>query len=174
MGPEPGLGDSAVSLILLAQLLFLLLVANGAPILLKRVLGDCGNWPIDLGWKLPVDDRPLLGSSKTWRGLLVAVLCAGMTAPIMNMPIRIGLLIGLWAMLGDLLSSFMKRRAGLSPGAMALGLDQIPESLMPLLAVRTEVGISLATTGVLVLLFLVTELVLSRLLFAWHIRERPY
>lgn len=163
-----------MSLLLLAQLLFLLLVANGAPILLRRVLGDCGNWPIDLGWKLPVDGRPLLGSSKTWRGLLGAVLCAGMTAPVMNMPIRIGLLIGLGAMLGDLLSSFMKRRAGLSPGAMAFGLDQIPESLIPLLVVRTEVGISLATTGVLVLLFLVTELVLSRLLFAWHIRERPY
>lgn len=163
-----------MSQLLLVQLLLLLWVANGSPILLKRVLGDWGNWPIDLGWKLPAEGRPLLGASKTWRGLLGAVLCAGMTAPIMNMPIRIGLLIGLWAMLGDLLSSFMKRRAGLSPGAMALGLDQIPESLIPLLAVRTELGISLATTGLLVLLFLVTELALSRLLFAWHIRERPY
>lgn len=163
-----------MNLLLLAQLLLLLLVANGSPILLKRVLGDWGNRPIDLGWKFPADGRPLLGASKTWRGLLGAVLGAGMTAPIMNMPIRIGLLVGLLAMLGDLLSSFMKRRAGLSPGAMAFGLDQIPESLIPLLAVRTELGISLATTGVLVLVFLVTELLLSRLLFAWHIRERPY
>ena len=163
-----------MNLMLAIQLLLLLFIANGVPILLKRALGASGDWPVDLGWQWPADDRRLFGASKTWRGLMGAVLGAGLAAFLMNVPIRIGLVMGLWAMLGDLLSSFLKRRAGLIPGAMALGLDQIPESLFPLLAVRADMALPVLAIAALVLLFGVMELLISRLLFAWHIRERPY
>ena len=163
-----------MSLSLPVKLLILLLIANGAPIVLRRVLGDRCNWPIDRGWRLPSYGCRILGSSKTWRGLLAAILCAGLAAPLMNMPLRVGVLMGFWAMAGDLLSSFIKRRSGLTPGSMAFGLDQIPESLFPLLAVGVDAGLSLETTGMLVVLFLFLELALSRLLFALHIRERPH
>jgi hypothetical protein len=39
-------------------------------------------------------------------------------------------------MAGDLFSSFLKRRLNLPPSSPALGLDQVPESLFPLLACR--------------------------------------
>ena len=44
---------------------------------------------------------------------------------------RIGALVAAMAMLGDLFSSFLKRRMGLAPSRQAIGLDQIPESCFP-------------------------------------------
>jgi CDP-2,3-bis-(O-geranylgeranyl)-sn-glycerol synthase len=77
-------------------------------------------------------------------------------------------------MAGDLLSSFIKRRLGLAPSSQAIGLDQIPESLIPLLACRQAVGLSFTDIIMGAAIFLVTELTLSRVLFRFHFRERPY
>jgi CDP-2,3-bis-(O-geranylgeranyl)-sn-glycerol synthase len=95
---------------LAVQLLFLLVVANGMPILMKRMLADKGGWPVDAGWRLPLDDHPLLGKCKTWRGILSALLGTGLAALVMGWSFDVGVFIGLWAMVGDLFSSFIKRR----------------------------------------------------------------
>lgn len=47
-------------MLLIAQLLLLLLVANGAPILAHKLLGETGSCPLDGGVKA-WDGRPLLG-----------------------------------------------------------------------------------------------------------------
>ena len=47
-------------------------------------------------------------------------------------------------MTGDLFSSFIKRRFGSAPSSQALGLDQIPESLLPLVACSFILPISIA------------------------------
>lgn len=156
-----------------AKLLFLLLIANGAPILLNKWLGRRGAWPLDGGARF-VDRRPLLGPSKTWRGFLAAVLVTGPAAVLVGLPLTVGILIGLCAMLGDLFSSFLKRRIGLPSSAMALGLDQVPESLFPLLAVRDELALDVMHIGGLVAAFLIVELVLSQILYELHIREQPH
>jgi hypothetical protein len=62
----------------------------------------------------------------------------------------------------------------LAPGDMAFGLDQVPESLLPLLAVGGGLRLEPAAIAGLVLVFIVLELALSRFLYALHIRERPY
>ncbi len=77
-------------------------------------------------------------------------------------------------MAGDLLSSFLKRRLNLPPSSKATGLDQIPESLIPLLACREVVDLSAADIAVAVGVFFVGEIVLSRLFYALKLRERPY
>jgi CDP-2,3-bis-(O-geranylgeranyl)-sn-glycerol synthase len=77
-------------------------------------------------------------------------------------------------MAGDLFSSFIKRRLRIPSGGMALGLDQVPESLFPLLGCMSILGLDLTSVAVLVLAFLVLELALSRLLHRFGIRERPY
>jgi CDP-diglyceride synthetase len=87
---------------------------------------------------------------------------------------RIGLLVGSFAMAGDLLSSFCKRRLGLPSSSRASGLDQIPESLLPLLACRDLLGLTAAEIVVCVVMFVVGEVVLSRLLYAFRLRDRPY
>ena len=77
-------------------------------------------------------------------------------------------------MAGDLLSSFAKRRLGRPSSSQALGLDQVPESLLPLLACRVPLGLGWLDVAVLVGVFLVGELLVSRLLYRLHIRDRPY
>ena len=155
------------------KLIILLLAANGAPIMARKVLGSRYAWPLDGGVRLK-DGRPLLGPSKTWRGLIAALLFSGLMAVLLGLPLWLGIRFGGGAMLGDMFSSFLKRRLGVPSSGMALGLDQVPEALFPLLAVRADLGLGTSYILWLVLGFLILELILSRILFALHIREQPH
>jgi CDP-diglyceride synthetase len=118
-----------------AQLLILLTLANGSPVVAKLVLRYRFSLPLDGNRKF-FDGRPLFGPAKTVRGILVAIVVTTASAPLLWLDLDIGLLVGAAAMAGDLLSSFLKRRLGLAPSSRATGIDQIPESLFPLLACR--------------------------------------
>ena len=155
------------------QLLILLAVANTAPLLGKRVLGDRLAWPLDGGLAF-FDGRPLFGASKTLRGVVLAVLATAAAGALVGLGWRIGALAGGGAMVGDLLSSFLKRRFGLKPSSQATGLDQVPESLLPLLACRAALPLPVADIAVLVALFFVGEVLFSRLFYRLGLRDRPY
>ena len=155
------------------QLLMVLIAANGAPILGRLLMKDYWNTPIDLGNRF-MDGRPWLGPSKTYRGVVFGMVIAGLMAQVVALPFEIGILVGALAMSGDCLSSFVKRRFGLPSGAMALGLDQIPETLIPLAGMKSVYGLSWAGIGLTVLAFLVLELLFSLLLFKFDIRKHPY
>ena len=157
----------------LLQLLVLLTLANGAPVVAKKILGDRFSVPLDGGLAF-VDGRPLFGKSKTIRGIVVAILATAAGAPLVGLSLATGAIVGAAAMAGDLLSSFVKRRLDFRPSSKALWLDQIPESLLPMLAVRTELSLSAIDIAAGVAVFLVGELVLSRLLFKAHLRDEPY
>lgn len=160
-------------LLLLIKVMLLLGVANGTPIFARKLLKDRCAWPLDGGLRF-IDGRPLFGSSKTIRGLVLALLCTTLAAPVLGFDWQTGLTIGAFAMLGDLTSSFSKRRLDRPTSSRAVGLDQIPESLFPLLACKDRLGLQLWDIALLVLLFIVLELALSRLLYRLRIREQPY
>jgi CDP-2,3-bis-(O-geranylgeranyl)-sn-glycerol synthase len=120
---------------LVARLVILIFVANGAPLLAKLMLGTRFDRAIDGGAIFP-DGRPWLGPAKTIRGVVVALLTTALVAPLLQLEWQMGALIAGGAIAGDLISSFVKRRLGLASSSMAVGLDQIPESLFPLLASR--------------------------------------
>jgi len=155
------------------KLLTLIIVANGAPIIAADLLRARWSAPLDRGLHLP-DGQALFGSAKTWRGLISALVFTVGCAVLLGLPAVLGALIAAGAMLGDLTSSFIKRRLHVASSGRALGLDQIPESLLPLLAVQSYVPLSAARISVLVLLFVALELLLSRVLFKLHLRNRPY
>lgn len=155
------------------QLLLFLFVANGMPIVTGWLLGRHYSHPIDGGCTLR-DDYPLFGKNKTVRGLVSALFVTTLLATIFGFTWQLGLLLALFAMLGDLLSSFIKRRRGMPSGSRALGLDQIPESLLPLLVCQQLVDLTWPNVALLVLLFLLADLLLSRWLYRLHIRRRPY
>jgi CDP-2,3-bis-(O-geranylgeranyl)-sn-glycerol synthase len=155
------------------QLLILLMLANGTPVIVKKMLGGHYSYPLD-GDLTFADGRPIFGRSKTIRGIALAVLVTMAGAPLIGFGWRIGLLVGSFAMAGDLLSSFCKRRLSLPSSSRASGLDQIPESLLPLLACRDLLGLTAADILVCVVMFVVGEVVLSRLLYAFRLRDRPY
>jgi CDP-archaeol synthase len=155
------------------QLLVLLAAANGAPVLAKKILGPRFMQPLD-GGRLFVDGRPLFGTSKTIRGIVVAILASTLAAPLLGLDWATGLRVGVLAMLGDLMSSFVKRRLALPSSSMALGIDQVPESLFPTLACRALLSLSVVDIVATVAAFFIGELLLSRLLYRLHIRDRPY
>ncbi|HTV90852.1 MAG TPA: CDP-archaeol synthase [Stellaceae bacterium] len=159
--------------ILLLDLLALMTVANGAPLFAKKIFGETLAYPVD-GGVLFFDRRPLFGASKTIRGVVLAVALAAVIRPLLDLDAPIGLAVGAAAMVGDLFSSFCKRRAGLAPSSRATGLDQIPESLFPLLLCRLWLGLTALDIGIGVVAFFVGEIVLSRLLHQLRLREQPY
>lgn len=155
------------------KLLLLILIANGVPIMAAAICGDWGARPLD-GNRVLADGYRLLGDSKTWRGMVLAPLATGLVAVLLLLPVAVGVVVGLGAMLGDLLSSFVKRRLGMASSSMALGLDQIPEALLPLLVVADSLELSWMAIGLTVAGFAAVELALSPVFFRFGIRNRPY
>jgi len=118
----------------LAALLYILpaYVSNGAPVLFGG-----GRDAIDAGRTL--HGKPLLGSSKTWRGLLAGLALGTLTAGVLALLVPPSLSLGLsssqWALAGvllsfgaqagDLFGSFLKRRFGIPPSGPALFADQL-------------------------------------------------
>jgi CDP-2,3-bis-(O-geranylgeranyl)-sn-glycerol synthase len=160
-------------LLLHLKLLLLLGVANGIPIFARRLLRRRFDWPLDANVVF-IDGRPLLGPTKTARGVLLALTVTPLAAMLAGFDLQTGILIGVFAMLGDLTSSFIKRRLAMPSSSQAFGLDQIPESLFPLLAIQSRVGISTAEIVLLVATFLVLELLISPVLFRLKLRDQPY
>lgn len=162
-----------MSPLLIAQLLLLLTVANGTPVIAKKILGNALAAPLD-GGRTFADGRPLFGRSKTLRGVVIAVVTTTAAAPLIGLEWKVGALLAAGAMAGDLFSSFCKRRMGLAPSSRALGLDQIPESLFPLGACRLLLPVTVLDMVVATTLFFAGELALSRVLFQLRIRDRPF
>ena len=153
--------------------LILLTLANATPLIAKNICGDRLAHPIDGGIRF-LDGQPLLGESKTIRGISLSLLVTSACAPLLGLAWTVGMLVGSVAMLGDLFSSFIKRRIHLPAGSRATGLDQVPESLFPLLACRHALSLTAVDIAVCVVAFLAGELVLSRLLYKYRLRDHPY
>ena len=154
-------------------MLTLLVLANGTPVVAKKILDEHLAYPLDGGVQV-VDGRPLLGRSKTIRGVVLAVLVTTAGAPLVGLEWTVGFLVGSLAMAGDLLSSFLKRRMALPPSSRASGLDQVPEALFPLLACRNPLSLTMVDIAAGVGLFFIGEVLLSRVFYALRLRDRPY
>jgi CDP-2,3-bis-(O-geranylgeranyl)-sn-glycerol synthase len=155
------------------ELLLLIVTANGVPILLDDLFGRRWSWPLDAGLRF-ADGRRLLGRSATVRGLVGALAGTTGVAVLLGFPAHTGALVGFFAMVGDAFSCFVKRRLGLEPGDRAIGLDQVPESLLPLLAVMEVQGLDWSDVALLVLVFTLFSLAVSRVLYRLKLRKQPH
>ena len=155
------------------QLLALLMLANGTPIVAKKIFGLRFAHPLD-GGIIFFDRRPLFGHSKTIRGITASILITTASAPLIGLDLTIGAIVAGAAMAGDLFSSFVKRRLNFPPSSQALGLDQVPESLFPMLACRDALLLTIPDIALGVGVFFIGELILSRLLYKVHLRDKPY
>jgi CDP-2,3-bis-(O-geranylgeranyl)-sn-glycerol synthase len=109
--------------------------------------------PMDFGRIWPRDGRRVLGTSKTWSGLLFGgfvgipfclleawlILLAPpnlalvpVLAPTVLAAVPLAALLTFGAMTGDALGSFIKRRLGRPSGGRAILLDQMPFVLVPI------------------------------------------
>ena len=169
----PGRKNREVCNMLILKILVLLLLANATPVIARRVLAERFAWPLDGGLKF-FDGWPLFGSSKTVRGVVLSILVTAAGGALMGLGWRVGAVVGTLSMAGDLFSSFVKRRMKLPSSSRALGLDQVPESLFPLLACHGMLGLTVTEIALAVAIFFVADVIFSPLFFKWKIRKRPY
>ena len=108
------------------------------------------------------------------RGIVASTLAAGLAASLLGLGWRLGAILAALALTGDLFASFCKRRLGLAVHARALGLDQIPESLLPLLVLQAQLNLGTADIVLLTAAFVLLEMLLSVLLYRLRIRDWPY
>src|ERR1700680_5210496 len=103
-------------------LLVLLTLANGTPIVAKKIFGPCFARPLDAGF-IFFDGRPLFGPSKTIRGIVASILITTASAPLVDLDLTIGAIVAGAAMAGGLFSRFVKRRLNFPPSSPGLCLD---------------------------------------------------
>jgi hypothetical protein len=163
----------AIDLLLVSKVLFLLVVANGAPVLVKKALGDRLAFPLDGGMTLR-DGRPVFGRSKTVRGIVSSIIMTSLFSVLVGLTCFTGAVLSAAAMIGDLISSFLKRRMKIQPSGMALGLDQIPEALLPALAARWMLPVTPGDVALIVSIFCIGQILISPAFYALKLRDRPY
>lgn len=115
-------------------------LANVTPAVVKRRFEFLAI-PIDFNGTL--EGKPIFGQNKTWRGLVFGIL-AGVAGFALqkwlyqfwlfkeislidytHYSLVLGVLLGLGAMVGDLVESFIKRRINIPPGQLWFPFDQI-------------------------------------------------
>jgi len=148
----------------------LLVTSHSTPAVVGGLMGPRGAWPIDGGiaWR---DGRRLFGATKTWRGIAVALSASGLATGLLLDGPWLGIAFAGLAMAGDLASSFVKRRRGLTPHTDALFIDQLPESLLPLVVLRDALSMSWADVVLLTVVFVPANLVANRS-WAWLLARR--
>lgn len=92
-------------------------VANTAPVLAARYA-----WFPSLN--RPIHE-PLLGSHKTWRGLIAGIIFGSVTGLILGQGLFFGAALGFGALAGDAAKSFVKRRLKIAPGKNWPPFDQV-------------------------------------------------
>jgi CDP-2,3-bis-(O-geranylgeranyl)-sn-glycerol synthase len=155
------------------RVLILIGAANGAPVIARKLLGHQFAHPIDAG-RIFNDNHPIFGRSKTWRGLITAILCTAMIAPLLDLTFMFGASFGAVSIGADLVASFCKRRLGYAPSSRARFLDTCPEALLPMLVFHLPLKLNHWEILISVLIFFVLEVSISPLLYRLHIRNRPY
>lgn len=142
--------------------LLLLVIANTSAWLAARVFGAEFAAPLDFGMTLR-DGTRLLGGHKTWRGLIIAALACGMVTQSLQLGLLRGAVFGTLALLGDAASSFVKRRLRLPPGIEVLGLDQLPEALLPLLILQRPLDLGFIECLIIAATFTLLDIAAEKL-----------
>lgn len=165
--------------------------ANATPVVVSR-------WPILRRWQAPIDSglmfrgRRLLGASKTWRGLVCAVIVGWLTFAAQHqlalhlggfslylqahhypqLPLLVGALLGCGALLGDAVESFFKRQRGIAPGQSWFPFDQLDYIIGASLLAAPVVVLSLRLYIWIAVIWLLMHLLFTYIGYLLHLRDQ--
>jgi hypothetical protein len=134
------------------QILILLWGINFAPVLVAFCLGSKWNLPLDRNRTLG-NGNAVFGPHKTFRGIAAALLAGTAGGALLGLTVPAGLLTGVLTVVGDLVSSFIKRRGSLPSGTNVPGLDQGFEGAFPLAYLAWHLHFGPGTFALLLALF---------------------
>jgi CDP-2,3-bis-(O-geranylgeranyl)-sn-glycerol synthase len=146
-------------------------IANMVPLILSKIIHK--RRPLDMGrnW---IDGKRILGDNKSVEGFVAGVLAGLVTGFFLGNSSR-GLLMGLGAMTGDALGSFIKRRLDITQGEPAPLLDQYLFILMALLF--SYLAGFVATSDQLAVILIATPILhvsSNYIAYLLKIRQRPF
>lgn len=176
---------------LILQCFYLMLpayFANMAPVIVKNIFNKL-KVPIDFNKK--INNKPVFGRNKTFRGLIFGVLFAIVIAYLQFLLhsnnifvdisivdysnwLSIGFLLGFGAIFGDLVESFVKRRMDYKPGKAFVPFDQLDFVVGALIFVVPLVVLSLNKILVILLLSFVLHIIVNHLAFYLKIRKEKW
>jgi hypothetical protein len=142
--------------------LVLLIAANSTPWVVGKLSGGRAAWSMDAG-KVAWDGERWLGSHKTWRGFMAGVVASAMVSELWTGNVGTGAGFGALSLLGDALSSCLKRRFHRDPGAEVPIIDQLPECVLPLLVYAPQFGLTLYDVLGITLAFSIAGIALTRI-----------
>ena len=140
----------------------LLIASNATPVIVAKLLRDRWSAPMDFALTL-WDGERLFGAHKTWRGALSGAAACAAVAYGLQLPWWSGAAFGTISLAGDALSSAIKRRLRLRPGAEILLLDQLGEALAPLLLLADWLSLNHAEIALTVAAFIALDVVFAPL-----------
>lgn len=132
-----------------------LLVVNCLPVLAGVVLGEKFRYPLDSGG-LWFDSKPLFGRNKTVRGIAVIIVGGMVVCSLLGEPWWRGGVVAAFVMIGDLTSSFVKRRLNVPIGGDLFPLDHLFESLFPSLFLLSIQSLTWVQLIIVVVSFILT------------------
>lgn len=153
--------------------------ANMTPVFLGKF--DWFNTPLDFGMKL--GKIRLLGSHKTWKGLISGCLSAMLVSLIQSkfttgleiydysQPLLFGFLLGFGALFGDSVKSFFKRRVRINPGKPWIPFDQIDYSIGALIFVSPIIFLGWLNSLIIVIISLLIHIIANHLGYYLGIRK---
>lgn len=158
-------------------------VANMAPVFVSRLPG-LRNWKSPLDFGKSYKNERLLGDSKTWRGLLLGMLAAGLVGLVQFKIIvpaeaswftafSTSALMGMGALVGDAVESFFKRRRGIPPGQTWFPFDQIDYIIGGLIFVAPISQLSLKLVLTILVLFSCLHLATVYIGYVIGLRAKP-
>ncbi len=178
--------------ILILQAVYLMLpayMANMAPVFFRKV--NLFNYPLDFNQKYK--GQPILGSHKTFRGLVFGTLLAIITTYLQHLlaiqglavflqPPQLdysnwfwlGFLLGSGALIGDAVKSFFKRRVGIKPGERFLPWDQLDFVLGSLIFVRFVYAVPLSIFLIAIIASFFLHIATNHIGFYLGIREEKW
>jgi CDP-2,3-bis-(O-geranylgeranyl)-sn-glycerol synthase len=162
--------------------------ANMAPVMVKKTFNKLA-FPIDFNRK--INNKPVFGKNKTFRGLIFGVLFAIITAFIQFLFYRnniftdisiadysgwllLGFLMGAGAVLGDLAESFVKRRMNYKPGKSFIPWDQTDFVIGALIFVYPIIMLSLNKIIIILLLSFVLHIIVNHIAFYIGVRKERW
>jgi len=161
--------------------------ANMAPVIVKKI--DLFVYPIDFNKRL--NGKPILGKNKTFRGLIFGVIFAVVAAYLQFLLYNkgffrnisfisyqnwflFGFLIGLGALTGDLIKSFIKRRLDMKPGSKFVPFDQTDFVIGALLFIMPILNVTLKILTASLVLSFILHIIVNHLAFYFKIRNEKW
>jgi CDP-2,3-bis-(O-geranylgeranyl)-sn-glycerol synthase len=161
--------------------------ANMAPVIVRKI--NFLKIPIDFNKK--INNKPIFGKNKTFRGLVFGILFSIIIAYIQFLFYKngifadisivdysdwllIGFIMGFGAIIGDLIESFVKRRLNFEPGKPFVPLDQTDFVIGALIFTYPLVALSLDKIILILLISFILHMIMNHLAFYSGVRKEKW